>query len=152
MVLDLTPASIELLLELQAYILKWGYRSVPSNHMVCQAYFIYCSVMCLCFSLSLTMECCQESGLLSISMLKVIQIFAVLYLIKKNKDGHVHVGKKKEEEWIIKNTIMLVNFIHKLVCFIGFIATMTIVKRNLGNDKSPNSSPISSNEKKERKN
>ena len=46
---------------------------------------------------------------------------------------------------------MLVNFIHKLVCFIGFIAAMAIVKWNLGNDKSPNSSPISSNEKKEKK-
>ena len=106
MVLDLTPASIEHLLELQAYILKWGYRFVPLNHMECQVYFIYCSVMCVCvsvfiyflFFVSFTMKCCQESGLLSISMLKVIQIFAVLYLIKKNKDGHVHVGKKKEEE------------------------------------------------------
>ena len=48
MVLDLTPASIEHLLELQAYILKWGYRFVPLNHMECQVYFIYCSVMCVC--------------------------------------------------------------------------------------------------------
>ena len=113
---------------------------------VCVSVFIY-----FLFFVSFTMKCCQESGLLSISMLKVIQIFAVLYLIKKNKGGHVHVGKKKEEEWIFKNTIMLVNFIHKLVCFIGFIAAMAIVKWNLGNDKSPNSSPISSNEKKEKK-
>ena len=48
MVLDLTPTSLKLLLELQAYILKWGYRSVPSNHMVCQAYFIYCGVCVFC--------------------------------------------------------------------------------------------------------
>ena len=46
--LDLTPASIELLSELQAYILKWEYCSVPSNHMVCQEYFIYCNVVCVC--------------------------------------------------------------------------------------------------------
>ena len=31
----------------QAYILKWRYRFVPSNHMVCQAYFIYCNVVCV---------------------------------------------------------------------------------------------------------
>ena len=48
--LDLTPASIELLLELQAYILKWEYCSVPSNRMVCQVYFIYCNVVCVCVS------------------------------------------------------------------------------------------------------
>ena len=48
MILALTLASIELLLELQGYILKWGYRFVPSNHMVCQVYFIYCNVMCVC--------------------------------------------------------------------------------------------------------
>ena len=48
MVLDLTPTSKKLFLEPQAYILKWGYCSIPSNHMVCQAYFIYCSVMCVC--------------------------------------------------------------------------------------------------------
>ena len=106
MVLDLNLASTELLSKLQAYILKCGYRLVPSNHMVCQAYFIYCNVMCACV-FSFAMKCCQESGLLSISMLKVIQIFAVLYFqvfdkmtkrrIKKNKDGHghVHVGKNR---------------------------------------------------------
>ena len=66
-------------------------------------YILQC---CVCF-VSFTMKCCQESGLLSISMLKVIQIFAVLYFHvfdkmtkrrikkKKNKDGHVHVGGKK---------------------------------------------------------
>ena len=104
------------------------------------------------------MKYCQESGLLSISMLKVIQIFIVLYfhmfdktttrrIKKKNKDGHVHVERKKEkekEEWIFKNTIMLVNFIYKWVCFIGFIAAMKIVKRMLGNDNfdSVSSSPL----------
>ena len=136
--------------------------------MECQVYFIYCSVMCVCvcvcvFFVSFTMKCCQKSGLLSISMLKVIQIFAVLYFhvfdkmtkrrIKKKKKQiwSCSCRGKKKEEWIFKNTIMLVNLIHKLVCFIGFIAAMTIVKWNLGNDKSPNSSLISSNEKKERK-
>ena len=49
--LDLTPTSIELLSELQAYILKWEYCSVPSNHMVCQVYFIYCNVVCVCVCL-----------------------------------------------------------------------------------------------------
>ena len=48
MVLDLTPTSKKLFSEPQAYILKWGDHSIPSNHMVCQAYFIYCCVMCVC--------------------------------------------------------------------------------------------------------
>ena len=113
MVLDLTPTSKKLFSEPQAYILKWGYRSVPSNHMLCQVYFIYCSVMCVCVCfVSFTMKCCQESGLLSISMSKVIQIFAVPYFHvfdkmtkRKNKKkkiyiyiyGHVHVEGEKEE-------------------------------------------------------
>ena len=39
---------------------------------------------------------------------------------------------------------MLVNFIYKWVCFIGFIAAMKIVKRMLGNDNfdSVSSSPL----------
>ena len=126
-------------------------------------YILQCYVwVCVCVFVSFTMKCCQKSGLLSISMLKVIQIFEVLYFhvfdkmtkrrIKKKQRWPCSCRqKKREEEWIFKNTIMLVNFIHKLVCFIGFIAAMTIVKWNLGNDKSPNSSLISSNEKKERK-
>ena len=72
-------------------------------------YILQCYV---CF-VSFTMKCCQESGLLSISMLKVIQIFAVLYFHvfdkmtkrrikkKKNKYGHVHVGgKKRKNEYL----------------------------------------------------
>ena len=44
--------------------------------------FIYWTVMgffLFFIYVSFTMKCCQESGLLSISMLKVIPIFAVLY-------------------------------------------------------------------------
>ena len=101
--LDLTPASIELLSELQAYILKWEYCSVPSNHMVCQEYFIYCNVVCVCVCVcvcfvSFTMKCCQESGLLFISMLKVIQIFAVLYFHMFDKMTKRRI-KKKKQRW-----------------------------------------------------
>ena len=96
--LDLTPASIELLSELQAYILKWEYCSVPSNRMVCQVYFIYCSVMCVCVCfVSFTMKCCQESGLLFFSMLKVIQIFVVLYFHMFDKMTKRRIKKKKKK-------------------------------------------------------
>ena len=102
MVLDLTPTSKKLFSEPQAYILKWGYHSIPSNHMVCQAYFIYCSVVCVCVCVcvcfvSFTMKCCQESGLLSISMLKVIQIFAVLYFHVFDKMTKRRI--KKKQRW-----------------------------------------------------
>ena len=119
-------------------------------------YILQCYV---CFSLSLSLSL-SYNEMLPRKWLKVIQIFAVLYFHVFDKMTKKRIKKKqrwpcscreKKEEWIFKNTIMLVNFIHKWVCFIGFIVAMMIVKQNLGNDKSPNSSPISSNEKNERK-
>ena len=44
------------------------------------------------------MKCCQESGLLFISMLKVIQIFAVLYFHMFDKMNKRRI-KKKKQRW-----------------------------------------------------
>ena len=72
-------------------------------------YKLQCSVcvcVCVCvfffffffLNVFFTMKYCQESGLLSISMLKVIQIFAVLYFHMFDKMTKRRI-KKKKQRW-----------------------------------------------------
>ena len=100
--LDLTPASIELLSKPKPIFLNgdiilflqtiWYVKRILYIAMLC-----VCVCVCVCF-VSFTMKCCQESGLLFISMLKVIQIFAVLYFHMFDKMTKRRI-KKKKQRW-----------------------------------------------------
>ena len=92
------------------------------------------------FALCFDVEGKQIFAVLYFHMLDKMTIRRIIIIIIKNTDGHVHV-----EEQILKNTIMLVNFIHKWVfnthkkflrCVsLDFIAATRMVKQNIRQQK-----------------